>query len=83
MIWLGTVDFGSFERVVLADSVTERPLNLPLFHDEAEATSFMRFVYGLDYGDLRGLGDGTLNRLHTAWLAQRAVEAEEARDAAT
>jgi len=81
-LWTCVIDEDSDAAgcALLLDSVTMRPLALPLFRSERDAESFERYAAEQDYPELRSLSAYALDRLHTAWLAARAVDAEEARD---
>lgn len=66
-IWIGTVTVEHREGAVLFDSVTMRPIGLPLFDSEEEADTFLAYAYSLEFDDVRAMSQESLDRLHTEW----------------
>ena len=67
-IWIGVADFGGLERAVIADSVTERPLALPMFGSTRQAESFLYFAERRGIRDVRAVDSELLDQLHSDWL---------------
>jgi|SRR6185312_4903332 len=68
-IWVleGEMD-GSREGAALVDSVTMRPLWLPVFDGVEAAEDFLAFSRREGVRDLRTLGPQEADALHTRWL---------------
>jgi hypothetical protein len=68
-ILAGSFDGGP-ERAALVNSVTERPLALPMFEDREDAEAFLRWCSGVGYRgrSLERLNPAELDACHTRWL---------------
>lgn len=84
-LWIGTVAFhaGSsyWERAILMNSVTEKPLLVPGFRNEDEAEDFVSFTELAGFPNVCALGADTLDRLHAMWIQQREEDARLATEA--
>jgi hypothetical protein len=67
----GEYDGGPGERAILVDSVTERPLALPMFECAADAEGFLRWFLAEGHGDPRGATFAVLDLAHTLWVKSR------------
>ena len=67
---LWTVDAEELgDKVFLLDSVTMKPLSVPLFESLSEAEGFLRFAAEQGIDDVRRCSPDSLDRLHDAWHA--------------
>jgi len=68
-IWVVEVNAFELDRAIIVDSVTERPIPLPMFRNVNEAYGYMDFAAANGFDDVRGLGPYTLNALYDRWIA--------------